>query len=170
MKRPSSFALAGLIGMSTQIIKKKPIDFFPSAKKFWLPNLIIIIVIFVAYRIVQLVSHFLALGVSQSLELSLQPAQFVFFLFLFAGLAGFVIFFSYASFYLIIQNLSIKNSIKSSFKFVKNNYIITLSIIIGFFVANELIRLAGNNVAEVASAVFLVPYLSLVLSRLIIKK
>ncbi len=171
----TSYFLSGLIGMSKDSIKKRAAvkDFFSYSKKFWLRNLAVMIVILVAYTAINLISQFGALGIGRALELPLNTAAVVFYLIYFAGLVGILIFLTFASFYLVVYNLSIRQSFKKSIFFVKSNYLDVLTILVVFFILGQLVNFIGKidiRLVELINAVFLVPYFSLVLTRFILKK
>jgi len=171
----TSYFLSGLIGMSKESIKKRTAvkDFFSYSKKFWLRNLAVMIVILIVYTAISLISQFGALGIGRALELPLSTATVIFYLLYFAGLVGILIFLTFASFYLVVYNLSIKQSLKKSISFVKSNYLDVLTILVVFFILGQLVNFIGEidiRIVELINAVFLVPYFSLVLTRFILKK
>ncbi len=167
-----SFFLSGLIGICSEIVRRKKIkmdDFLKYSAKFCFNNFIMIAIILIVYNIMRYLVHNLALIIGQSLNLSLGIAQGFFFILYFAGLAGIIIFLTFSSFYLITKNKSIWQSIKSSALLVKKRYIYTLSIIIVFFVINGLLELLKNVlIIELINALFIVPYLALVLTRFVL--
>lgn len=167
-----SFFLSGLIGMSFKILEKKIkiSDLFKYGWKFWLKNFIIILIIILTYNIIRYLAHDLSFFIGTFLNLDVKIAIFIFFFFYFAGLIGIIIFLTFSSFYLIINNCSIFKSIKKSFIIVKKNYIYTLIILLLFFVINNLLNLIQNKwIIEFANAVIIYPYFSLVLSRFLLE-
>jgi len=114
-----SFLFSSLIGLSGDIIRGKKKNIFIYGKKFWLKNLLIIILILVVRYIVNVSSIFLGVKIGTFLNLSLQPAKILFSLIYAIGLLGIIIFLTFSSFYLVLKNLSIIQSVKSSFSLVR---------------------------------------------------
>jgi len=172
----TSFFLSGLIGMSKEAIRKKAKikDFFFYSKKFWLKNLLVIIIILAVYALINLISIYGVRFIGQSLGLEINIATLIFFLVYFIGLSGILIFLTFSSFYLIINNLKIKESIKNSINLVKKNYTFVLSILIIFFIINQLLEIYlvfwNGLLFELLSAIFIIPYLSLILTRFVLQK
>lgn len=167
----SSFFLSGLIGMSFQAIKRRTKfrDLFYYSSKFFFPNLILVFLIIVVYNIIRYVAHNLALLILKPFNVPLHIAQGVFFLLYFAGLVGIIIFLTFSNFYLIIKDMTISNAIKNSVSLVKKKYIYVLSIIIIFFIINELLNLTNIRILyELVNAIFIVPYLSLILTKFLL--
>jgi len=166
-----AFFFSGLIGMSVEVIRKKSsvFDFFKYSKKFWLKNFIIIVIIILVYNVIRYLAHNFALLIGNALNLSVNLAQGVFFLLYFAGLIGIIIFFTFSSFYLIIENRGILKSIDKSFWLVKKRYIYTLSILILFFLINRILDLSQSDIfIELSNSIIIIPYLSLLLSRFVL--
>ncbi len=166
-----SFFFSSLIGMSGEAIKGKTsiISIVKYPRRFWLSNFIIILIILLLYNLVNFISHYSSLFIGKALEASLQTAQIIFYLFYFTGLVGIMIFMTFSSFFLILKNKTIIGSIISSFNFVKNNYIYVLLCLLSFFIVGELIKLTPTIAQEFIGAIFLTPYISLVLARFLIK-
>ncbi len=167
----TSFFLSGLIGICGELIKKKfkKKSFFYNSRKFWLRNFLVIIIFVILYNVVRYIAHNAAFFIGKSLSLEVNAAVGMFFLFYFTGILGILIFFSFTSFYLINYNLSVLDSIKKSFFLVKKRYIETLIIFIIFFVINEVIvKFIPSLGVELINALFVVPYLSLILSRFVL--
>ncbi len=166
-----SFFLSGLIGMSYDAIKGKAKlnRFFYYSKKFWLRNFIVILIILILYNIVQFAPTFIVFYIGKALALELKPAQFLYFLILFVGLIGIIIFMAFSSFYLIIKNISIKESIYNSILLVKKNYISVLAIVLLFFIFNSFINLIEKKIiVDLINSVFTLPYISLILTNFLL--
>ena len=164
-----SFLFSGLIGASSVTLKRKATlkDLFVFGKKYWLKNFVAIFLILIISDLVFFASLYSSFYIGKTVNLSLRPAQALFFLALFIGMALVVIFFTYSSFFLIIKNLSIRNSIKSSFRFVKSNYIHTLALLLIFFVVDwflEFLEFIHPYLSEIVTSLILVPLLALALS------
>lgn len=163
-----SFLFSSLIGLSKDAINKKSriSNLFYYGKKFWFKNFLIIIVILASYNFIRLISHYTALAIGKSLALSVPVAQFLFFIIFFAGICSFLIFFSFSSFALVLKDLTLKKSISTSFRKVALNYPYVLTITILFFAIDTLLGYTSNLVYESVSALLILPYLSLLLTRL----
>ncbi len=150
-----SFFSSELISLS--ITKNKFTNFKNTWKKFFLKNLIIMILISLITLIISQITFYSSMFIGKTLSLSLITAQIVFFLIYFALLAGFLIFFTFSSFFVVIENASIKESIKKSFKFVKNNYPETLLLMIFLFIIFFLLNKSPRILAELIEYVLLIP-------------
>jgi len=175
MLAATSYFLSGLIGMSKDAIRKKASvrDFLSYSKKFWFRNFVIILITILVYAVVNIIAIYGTLGIGKALELPISTATFVFYLIHFAGLIGIMMFLTFASFSLILHDLSIKKSIKESISVVRKNYLDVLSILVIFFILGQVVNFIGRfdiRLVELVNAIFLVPYFSLVLTRFILKK
>jgi len=173
----TSFFFSSLIGMSKEAIKGKSKikDLFSYSKKFWLKNFLIILLIYVLYRLINLALIYGINSAGQALNLQLSTAQIIFFILYFASIAGILIFLTFSSFYLVIFNSKIIESMKKSILFVKKNYVFTLSILIIFFALNQLLSMLIGNIVQgllfdVINYVFIMPYLSIILTRFVITR
>ncbi|MEK6844540.1 MAG: hypothetical protein AABX83_03910 [Nanoarchaeota archaeon] len=167
----TSFFLSGLIGASFQAMKGKIRlkDMLKYSKKFCLPNLAITFIIIALYNIIRYLAHNIPLLILKPFNIPLSIAQGVFFILYFAGLVGIIIFLTFSNFYLIIKDVTILEAIKKSISLVKENYLNVLSIMIIFFVINELLNLANTKLLyELVNAIFVVPYLSLILTKFLL--
>lgn len=167
----TSFFLSGLIGMSFQATKRKVKlrDMWFYSTRFFFPNFILIFIIIALYNLIRYLAHNIALLVLKPFNVPLNIAQGVFFILYFTGLVGIIIFLTFSNFYLIIKDLNITEAIKKSVSLVKKRYTYVLSIIIIFFVVDSLLNLANIKLLyELVSAIFIVPYLSLVLTKFLL--
>ena len=71
------------------------------------------LVILVVGILIGRVAHYWALLISNAAQLSVVAAQIVFFLIYFAGLIGIFIFLTFSSFFLIVKELGVVESIKN---------------------------------------------------------
>lgn len=165
-----SFFFSGLIGMCFLSINRKSnlIDFFKYSKKFWLKNLIVIIIILLGINTIRYIAHNLGIIIGQSLALDIRIATVLFFILYLGGIIGFLIFFSFCSVYVVAYDLSILDSIKKSFNLVKKNYIETLIILTLYFVISQILeRYAARIGVEIINAFFIVPYFAVLLVRFV---
>ncbi len=167
-----AFIFAGLIGLSKQAIKSKANlkDFIFYSKKFWFKNLIVIIFLLILYNLVRNAAHYGALFLGKAIGLLLNPAILLFYFIYFVGLFGLIIFFTFSNFYLIVFNLTIKNSIKRSFLLVKKEYLFVLATILLFFLVNYLIDQFSliNELASDLISYLLIPFVSLIFTRFVL--
>lgn len=166
---PMSFIYCCMIGLAKRKVEKGKNEVLKVAYKKWLKNFLIILILLIVYNVVQWIAFTLAYTFGKLVGLSVETAQVVFFLFLFIGLIGIVIFLTFSSFYIVIYQTSIKNSLKKSAIFVKNNYLETLSILILFFIARELTSYAGVY-SQYINAIIITPYLALILTRFLMAR
>ena len=167
-----SFFLSALIGMSYDAIKNKSklSNLLLYSRKFFFKNFIIILIILIIYNSVQFISTFIVFHIGKALYLELKFAQVLYFLILFAGLLDIIIFMTFSSFYLIIKNASIKESIYDSISLVRRNYVQILSVLIIFFVFNSLINLIEKKIiVDLINSIFTLPYISLILTNFLLK-
>lgn len=166
----TSFVFAGMIGMAKEIVsKKKGGGFFSDLGKFGLRNLWIISLITIVSVLIGRAAHYGAFYIGKTLNLGLGVAQFVFILIYFIGLIGVLIWFTFSSFFLVINRLDVGDSIKSSFSFVKMNYLATLSLSVMLFIIYYLVGMVAGRVGEALEYVILLPYATLVLTRFVLK-
>ncbi len=170
-----SYSFTGLISLSKSAIRKEkisPSNFLKSANKFFLKNLVIIIFVLAIYNVIRFASHYLALFIGKSLNLQTNLAVIIFFIFFTIGLLGILIFFTFSSFTLVIKNLSIKQSLFSSIKIVRQEYPATLSILLIFFVIGRILTSVLSVsflVIDIINAIIIIPYFSLVLTNFVLK-
>ncbi len=171
-----AFIFSGMIGVSVhQEIKESSSvrKFYISARKFWLKNFCIIAILISVSAII----NFLSMQIARLFISTLgeTASTLILFILLMAGLLGFLIFLSLASFVLVINNITIVQSIRSSVALVKLNYLAAVSIFVMFFaIMNTLSFLIRydiiNKVAsELIQAIILFPWFVCTLSNLIAK-
>lgn len=164
-----SFFFSGIIGMCKDAVhgKKEYGRFFNYASKFWFRNLQIMIVIALLGILIYYASFFLG---GLTVDLLGKYSVIIFSGLMFIGLAGGIIFLTFASPFLIIEDKSAFLSMKKSALFVRKNYFDSLTIIIIFFVIMNLLNFVKSPFAEIIEAVFVVPYLAFVLTRAALEK
>lgn len=168
-----SFFFSGLIGICALIISGKKTgfkDFLRNSNKFWLRNFVIILIIGAAGFLIGRAAHYLALYIGKGIGLELKAAQILFFLLYLAGLIGLLIFLTFSSFYLILYNYSMKDSIKKSTKLVKVEYSNTICILLLFFVIYGILHLINyENIRLLIESLLIIPYFALVLTRFVLE-
>ena len=168
-----SFAFSGLIGMCALIVKGKKAglkDFWKNSGKFWLRNFIIMFIIFISGYLLGRAAHYLALYIGKGIGLELKAAQILFFLLHLAGLIGLLIFLTFSSFYLILYNYNVKESIKKSIRLVKREYTNTICILLLFFVIYGILYLINYKYINLLiESLIIVPYFALVLTRFVLE-
>ncbi len=165
-----SYFFSGLIGMSFLAIKNRVNmkSFFKYSNKFVLKNFLIILAILLVLNLIRYLAHNVSFFVGKFLELDVNIASGIFFLLYFGSIIGILIFLGFSSAYLITENTKIVVSIKKSIGLVKKNYIEALIILIMLFIINQFFNLYISKIlTEVVNALFIVPYLSLILTRFV---
>jgi len=165
-----AFFFSGLIGISKDIQQKnlKLKKFLIYSKKFWLRNFLIILIITTLTFLSGRVSHYLAFYIGKAINLSTNPATILFFLIYISILLGIIILFTYSSFFLVLYNLKTIESIKSSIKFVKKEYINTLIITIIFFIVFFILEKNKNILFDLIEYGLIVPYISILTTEFIL--
>lgn len=159
-----SYFSSGIIGLTK---KEGLMWFFKNGNKFWLKNLGVFVVIFVSSMVVWAVAHYGAIFLGKAIGLEIEIATVLFVLIYFAGLTGFLIFLSFASFFLVLKRISVREAISKSGVFVKNNYIVTLSLLIVFFVLYSVLDLVGGVLGDLIAFGFLFPYFIIVFKEFV---
>ncbi len=166
-----SYFFAGLVGMAKQSIggKAKFKDFTSKANKFWLKNFLIVLLIILISIIVGRIAHYGALFIGQALDFNVNTAVPVFVLIYFVGLIGILIFLTFSNVFLVVRDLSVWESMKSSMRFVRKEYLATLSFSVIFFIVYFLVNKIPGIFGDVVAYVFVVPFFVLILTRFVIK-
>ena len=164
---PISIIYSGMIGLSLNAVKNKKESLWHYIKKFSWKNLIIILLILIIYNLINWISFVIVFALGKFIGLSANIAGLIFFLALFIGLVGILLFLAFASFFLVINN-GIKKGITGSISFVKRNYLETLVIIVIIFVVNSLVNLL--SFADILNAVLITPFIAVFLTRYLIMR
>lgn len=166
-----SYISAGLIGMSKQIITKKQNSFIESGNKFFIKNTLIFCILFASHIIINSLSLLIAYFVGKQFSLPVESARIIFLLIYFIGLVGWMIFLTFSSFYLVIENIPIMQSIRKSFKLVKSNYIYLLILGVFIFIIDSLITFSPYYyILSPVIDLLILPYIFIVLTRFVINK
>ncbi len=166
-----SLIAAGLIGISESIIRQRKASvsqFLTYTRKFGLRNFVVFIMLTIAGVPVWAVAHYGAFFLGKSFNLGLSSAQTLFILLYFLGIAGFLIFFIFASFYLVIENTSLKKSFVLSWRLVSREYPLVLSTTIIFSILLFFIDKIQGLGGDLILYGILVPIVSLFLTRFVI--
>ncbi len=165
-----AFFFSGLIGISKDIQQKnlQLKKFLVYSKKFWFRNFLIILLITTLSFLSGRTSHYLAFYIGKALNLSTNLAVILFFLIHISILLGIIIFFTYSSFFLVLYNLKTLESIKSSIKFVKKEYINTLTITLLIFIVFFILEKNKNILFDLIEYGLIVPYISILLTKFIL--
>lgn len=159
-----SYFSSGMVGL----IKKKGLkEFSRTGRRSWKKNLVVIVSVLLMSVVVWAIAHYGALFFGRMFDLGVVSALVVFVLIYFAGLVSFLIFFSFASFFLVLKNLSVAESIKRSFIFVKESYLATLSLLVVFFILYWLVGLISGWVGDLIAFGILLPYAIIVFTRFV---
>lgn len=164
-----SLFFSGLIGMS---IKKKSglIDFLNYGNKFWTRNFFVMVIIVVIGILIDRAAFYGAFFIGKFLNFGTYPAQGLFLLIYLIGVAGFLIFFTFSSFFLVTCDLKVRESLRKSFAFVKKNYpyVVVLSLIL--FIVYYFANLIPSPYGEAFEYGILVPYLAILMTKFVMKK
>src|SRR3989344_1815486 len=132
-----SFVFSGMIGTSSDIIKRKGERYlsglFKYSREFFLKNLIILIIISVIGSLIWIIVFYLGMRLGQLMGLDVSSATILYILIYFVFIISTIIFLTFSGFILVLENKGIVESIKKSIKFVKRNYIETLVLNILIF-------------------------------------
>ncbi len=166
----SSYIFSGLIGLSKEIKSKSSAFkiFFNYSNKFFLRNFIIIIIIWAISTIIAQASQYISFFIGNALGLPLNTAMILFFLIYFSLLISTVIFFTLSSFYLVVSNLKVKESILKSFSSVKSNYLSILSANILFFIAFQLVSYLQDPFSSLIEYILLIPIISIFFTKFVL--
>ncbi len=166
-----SFIAAGLIGLSWSIVRHRKASisqFLTYSLKFGLKNFVVFVTLSIMGVGVWAIAHYGALFLGKSLDLGLSSAQALYILIYFIGIAGFLIFFSFASFYLVIEKSSLRKSFVLSRRLVSREYPFVLSTSIVFFILFYFIDRIQGIVGDLVIYGVLVPLVSLFLTRFVL--
>ena len=161
------FVSAGLIGICLEIVKKKKVgnSFFVSVRKNWFSNFLVLLIIGLLIAFTFLI-HFILRNIISSPDFFRIVALIV----SFAWLICFVIFFTFSNFFIVVHGENVKNGIKSSFGFVKKEYLAVLALnIIIFFILPKLIALIPGIFGEIINFVIVLPLVFLILTRFVVE-
>ncbi len=162
-----SYIFTGLISQSNK--KSFSVkDYIKNSNKFFLKNFIIILVIILAFNLSKWIAFFISYFIGNAFNLRVANASLLFFILYLFGLLFFVSYFTYSSFFLVLKGKSIYESIKSSFTKTKNEYFETITFLLLIFLISSILEYLPNQlIAELISAIFLLPFISVYLSKAI---
>lgn len=166
-----AFLFAGFIGMAGRIIgdNKKRGGFFDTSLKYWFRNIIIMFVIMAVSILVGRIAHYGATYIGKGLGLEIGVAQVIFVLIYFAGLIGVLMFLTFASFFLVLEDRSVLGSIRRSFRFVKREYLTTLVLSIVLYIVFKLLTFVPGLAGEIIEYWIVLPFMALLLTRFVIE-
>lgn len=164
-----SFIFSGMIGIvkSKKEMWKSLLD---NSRKFVFRNFIVMLIILIITIAVFWVSFGLAFGIGRLFAMQPQTAAVVFALLYFIGLVGILIFFTFSSFYLVIENLKVGASLRKSFKLVGREYLATLSLLVILFVLGYLFNLIPGIYGELLIYLLLVPFVVTVMTKFVLRE
>lgn len=162
----AAFPLAALLAAADDVVSKRKLmlkRLTATALQRGMPNFILLCILALAYALLTQ----LALLLGKSLiPLSASLATLAVLLILFAGLAGVLIFLTFANILCVIRSFSVMHSIRQSILFVRRNYLLVLSLSIAFFIVNALLDFLPSLLAELLRSFLLTPFLALILVRI----
>lgn len=166
-----SLFFSGIIGMAlNRKGRASLVDFFNYANKYWLRNFFVMVTLTIAGIVINRAVSLLAFYIGAVLNLSLGYAQALFLILYVVGIAGILLLFSFASFFLIAHDVSYQESFRRSRRFVFSHYpyVIVLSLIL--FGVYYLTSFLSSPVGEIIEYGILVPYLAILMTRFIQKQ
>ncbi|MBU0466476.1 MAG: hypothetical protein KJ718_04065 [Nanoarchaeota archaeon] len=165
-----SYFFAGLIGMAKKTVKGKAKrkDFTLNANKFWFKNFQIVLIMLAVGILIWGIAHYGAFFIGKAFGLNLNAALLIFILIYFAGLVGILIFFTFSSFFLVVNDLNVLESVQKSMKFVKKNYLGTLSLSVVFFVIYFLIDSIEGILGDALIYAVVLPFVVFVMVRFVL--
>jgi hypothetical protein len=166
-----SFFFSGIIGFTGEAIHKKAKfrSFFSSGKKFFLRNFLVLLIIALLSIAVGRIAHYAALYIGLFLSLQLNYATALFVLIYFLELIFIVMFFTFAIFFVVLKNETAFKGIKSSFKFVKKEFLATLSLSVILFIFLFLLNKLGGFYAELVEYLIIIPFVAFIFSRFVLE-
>jgi len=168
------FVFAGMIGVAGKAVRGKRSgwkDFFISGKKFWFRNFLVLVLFLVLFDLMNgilFVFGEFMIYLSGWYAVSSEVFRALLFFISFAYLAGFFVFFSFTQFFIVLEDKKLWGGIKSSWKFVKENYLETLSMIVIFFVIFRLTSRIGGNLELLLIYGLVLPYLAFIWTRFVL--
>ncbi len=175
-------ALAGLTFFFTLlfVLCKRTVEnqknqrFFSSTLTIW-PHLFTLSLVFLfVFNLVRLFAQYGATFFGEIFLLSLPVALGVFTVLYYLAMIGFALFFSYAPSIVVVENASWILAIGRSFNLVRQNYLPTLTISVGYFILTGILeRVAGQvlfgfSLSEVLHTLFVYPLLALLLTMIVV--
>lgn len=160
-----------LIYFSAKSARKKSISVKTALKKYWLKNFLTLLMFLIFFNLINLVlflfTKFMLLIKSQ-LSVSLETFRLLTILLSFIMVAGVIIFFSFTAFFIVLNDLSFKNGIKASIKFVRKEYINSLLITVIFFAIISLLHKVSSVYADIANFALVLPFMFFIITRFIL--
>jgi hypothetical protein len=174
-----SFIIVFTIKLSINSLKGK-LEIKASLNKtvrYFIKNVFILVIIILVYIILtRYIDFYLAFFIGKNLSLSTQFASNLYQVLYYSSIIFILSFFMFTSFFLVYNEKSILNSLKSSFRFVYKNFplcIIAFLLMVGLYdlssLANVLI-LDVITLSELIKYVIIYPLTAILFSKLILNK
>lgn len=160
------FITAGWIGMCFQIIKNKKTKnvFLKTAFRYWFKNFLVLFIMGLLAGFIFLINLYL-----RSIISSPNVFRIVSTLVLVAWVIGFVIFFTYTNWFIVMQNVNFIEGVKRSFRLVKKEYLATLSLsFLLFYLLPKLVALIPGTTGALIQYGIILPYTFLILTRFVV--
>lgn len=158
-----AYFLSGMTGAA----REKKERFFSTANKFWLRSFFAILTIVIVSGIIWAISFYGASFIGKKIGLDIVKAVVVFVSIYIIGLIGFLIFFTYSSFFVVLKEAKFQNAIRESFSLTKREYLKTLLINLVFFAWFFALDKIKGNVGDILIFGVLLPYFVAVLTRFV---
>lgn len=160
-----------LIVISKDRITKTKTSLSVALRKFWLKNSLTLFIFLIFFNLVNLTLFiFTRIMIFASSWFTVQPETFrlLSILISFFWVAAIIIFFSFTSFFIILEDLSFLEGIKSSLRFVKKEYISTLSITVVFYALISFIKFFDSIYADLINYIIVLPLMFFVLTKFVL--
>jgi len=164
------YFFSGMIGMALDNVNEKRKGFYYYAKKYWFRNFLILAAVMLVGILIGRVAHYVAFYLGQIFSLDVGPAQFVFLLIYFLELIGVLVFFTFSSVFLVIDDKNVLESIMRSKNFVKKNYLSTLTLSVIIFMILFIIGFVPGGYAELLEYIIVVPLSAIILLRFVLQR
>ncbi len=141
-------------------------------KKFWLKNSLVVFLYLIFFNLVNLTLLLftrLLIYLSPHFRISVEMFRLSSTIIAFVWVAAIIIFLSFVSFFIVLENLPFFSAIRSSINFVKWNYIPTLSLTVIFYVVIFFINKINNAYADFLNYALVLPFMFLLLTRFVIE-
>lgn len=164
-----SFCFTSLIQASFSLAHHQKARTFISSHRLWLKNCVLMGITLAVGFVLWASAYYGTFALGRVLALSLPYAQALFFLLLFSFFCGFLLFFSFSSFFFVRDNKTLFSSIRQSFSFTRRHYLWVLVFSVILYLLGVLFDLLGDIAASLLTYVLVVPFLSVFIALWIVR-
>lgn len=155
------FVEAGWIGS----LNRK--DFFVSAWNFWWSSFLVLLIFVILFNIVNVVLYGFTFLMSLHPVVSVEVFKILSFILAFLITGGFVMFFSFSNFYVVLNDFGVLKSVRASWKLVRREYLSVLSMSVLFFVVVFLITKIEGFVGDLINYGIVLPLMFSIYTRFV---